>query len=142
MTDAIIAALGKLDTGNDDHWTADGQPKLEALGIDGLRRKDVTETAPHFTRANPKIDTPAIEEKKAEEKKAPTLEEQLEDAKEAVEKAEKVFMTARKALDDTLVIRDRLEAEIARGRGSEPSNKAVMDYLAFQKKLREEKAGG
>jgi len=60
MTEQIAAALLKLDVTNDDHWTADGQPKIEALrllaGSFGLKREDVTKTAPNFSRSNPSLD--------------------------------------------------------------------------------------
>ncbi len=49
----ILEALQTLDTENDEHWTNQGLPAVAALGIDDLKRKDITEAAPHFTRENP-----------------------------------------------------------------------------------------
>lgn len=57
MTEKIVAALAKLDVTNDQHWTTDGQPKIEALrllaGDFGLKREDVTKAAPNFSRSHP-----------------------------------------------------------------------------------------
>lgn len=51
----ITEALGKLDKSNDQHWTADGLPRLETVrficGNQSLTREDVTKAAPGFSRA-------------------------------------------------------------------------------------------
>lgn len=53
----IRAALLKLDTKNDDHWTEDGLPRVDALGLPkGITRGAVTAAAPLFTRANPSVE--------------------------------------------------------------------------------------
>jgi hypothetical protein len=56
----IRAALLKLDAKNDDHWTEDGLPRIDALGLPkGLAtRSAVTAAAPQFTRANPSVEMP------------------------------------------------------------------------------------
>lgn len=50
----IQQALTQLDPTNDDHWTADGLPRMDVVeGIVGdtkIKRKDVTDAAPKFTR--------------------------------------------------------------------------------------------
>lgn len=52
--DAILAALGRLDPANDEHWTAQGLPAIKAVeelaGGSGLTRAAVDEAAPGFTR--------------------------------------------------------------------------------------------
>jgi hypothetical protein len=51
----IRGALQKLDPTNDAHWTADGLPRmdaLEAVGLKGVTRGQVTAEAPTFTRFN------------------------------------------------------------------------------------------
>lgn len=59
-TDAIRAALAKLDATNDDHWTENGNPRLDALGFSSTpKRADVTAAAPLFTRSNPVLDAAA-----------------------------------------------------------------------------------
>lgn len=51
---AIVAALRELDPLNDDHWTADGAPRMDALeallGDKSVTRKEVVEAAPDFNR--------------------------------------------------------------------------------------------
>ena len=55
--DDIRTALGKLDVKNDDHWTSDGLPRIDALGLpSGITRAAVTTAAPQFTRTNPSLD--------------------------------------------------------------------------------------
>lgn len=53
----IIEALKELDVLNDDHWTADGAPRIDAvgnlLGDFKVARKDIIEAAPKFDRTHP-----------------------------------------------------------------------------------------
>lgn len=59
---AIITALGQLDVKNDDHWTSDGLPRLDVLAklmkVSNVKRGDVTEAAPNFTKDNPTLTAP------------------------------------------------------------------------------------
>lgn len=51
----IVEALRKLDEMNDDHWTADGAPAVEAVqSVLGrpASRKEITAAAPLFSRQN------------------------------------------------------------------------------------------
>ena len=54
MNQAITEALRKLDTSNDNHWTADGLPRLDTVKMlaanPGLNREAVEAAAPGFTR--------------------------------------------------------------------------------------------
>ena len=56
MTAEILKALSGLDANNANHWTADGQPRIETvrmLAADGsLTRDQVREAAPDFSRTN------------------------------------------------------------------------------------------
>lgn len=56
MTDKIKKALSELDVNNQNHWTADGQPRIETvrmLAQDGtLSRDDIIAVAPEFNRTN------------------------------------------------------------------------------------------
>lgn len=72
----VLEAVHALDPQNDEHWTADGQPRLDAvenmLGGD-VSRKQVTNAAPDFTRSvaqdlvdapkdgEPPVDEPPVE---------------------------------------------------------------------------------
>lgn len=58
----IKKALLTLDPANPAHWTADNLPRVEALGLDGLKRGEVTRLAPHFTREHPTFDLPDEDE--------------------------------------------------------------------------------
>lgn len=58
----LTESLLKLDVNNDDHWTTDGAPRLDALeAIHGsaVSRGDVTVAAPKFSRKNPTVDATA-----------------------------------------------------------------------------------
>jgi hypothetical protein len=49
----ILEALKSLEVQNDDHWTANGAPSLTEISKlvgENVKRKDVTEVAPMFTR--------------------------------------------------------------------------------------------
>lgn len=66
MKDKIIEGLRKLNVENDNHWTADGLPKIEALKFTvgpSITREDVNSVAPGFTRSNPVIEDVEHEEK-------------------------------------------------------------------------------
>lgn len=69
----IKAALAELDPLNDDQWTAEGAPRIEAISNilgQSVTRKEVTDAAPLFNRANPSLDEVAQGEKE-ETKKTP-----------------------------------------------------------------------
>lgn len=55
MFEKILTALKSLDHKNDDHWTADGQPRLDVLkaaaGDQSVTREAVVAAAPAFNRA-------------------------------------------------------------------------------------------
>lgn len=52
----IKEALAQLDPNNDSHWTTDGAPMVavmsELTGIKDLKRRDIIDEAPKFTRSN------------------------------------------------------------------------------------------
>lgn len=55
MTNKIVEALLKLDVKNDNHWTADGLPRLDTVKMlasdQSLTRDSVAAAAPGFSRA-------------------------------------------------------------------------------------------
>lgn len=79
MTNKIIEALKKLDPVNDNHWTADGLPRLDTVkmlaGDQTLTRDSVTSIVPEFSRSNTAVpdvapttgETPSSAPVKAEE---------------------------------------------------------------------------
>ena len=86
MKEKILEALQKLDPTNDNQWTQEGLPKLEALkfmmGGENVTREQVNEAAPGFTRANPVIgdgsngDTTGSDQTATGEQAAPVQQEQ------------------------------------------------------------------
>lgn len=55
MSQAIIDALSKLDPTNDNHWTQDGMPRLDAVqALSGVavKREQITILLPAFSRHN------------------------------------------------------------------------------------------
>ncbi len=105
--DKLGAALENLNPENDNHWTADGAPKLEALEIvmdEKVKRAEVTKLFPLFTRdvaienaAIAKAEAEAVLEKAA---KAPVVEEDIgEVLHDAVDNAEEALNEARDIVD-------------------------------------------
>lgn len=64
MSEKITNALSKLDSGNDNHWTSEGFPRLDTVRLlagDGAITRDlINATVPGFNRANTKaVQAPA-----------------------------------------------------------------------------------
>lgn len=59
MSQKIIDALQKLDPLNDNHWTADGQPRLDTVKFSAadqsITREMIVAVAPEFSRGNPTL---------------------------------------------------------------------------------------
>lgn len=117
MASQIVEALALLEVENDEHWTADGLPRVDVVtGLLGeeVSRKQITEAALEFSRENttlpgigegvtvtepdpPKepenVDTPGSEEPKVEEVESETPvepEEEIdEETAEALEEIDK-----------------------------------------------------
>lgn len=64
MEQKIRDALANLDVENDDHWTAEGMPRLDvvkdAVGT-AVSRADITAAAKGFTRKTPNLDVEKAE---------------------------------------------------------------------------------
>lgn len=97
-------ALETLNPENDNHWTTDGAPKLEALEMvmsEKVKRADVTKMFPLFTREVSQ-DNAAIA--KVEVVEAPVVETDVGDAlHDAVDLAEEALNLARKNLDSATI---------------------------------------
>lgn len=55
----IREALSQLDSMEDEHWTTDGAPKVEAVSElvgEKVSRQDIIDTAPHFSRENMELE--------------------------------------------------------------------------------------
>lgn len=91
----IKTALSQLDPMNDDHWTSDGSPRMDAvakiLGDESVKRKDVTDAAPDFTRdtaLKAAIDREAAEKAEADAKGEDPSQEQVSPAAAPAEQTE------------------------------------------------------
>lgn len=80
----IKEALTQLDPENNDHWTADGAPRVdvvaELVGNPGLKRADITNAAPDFHRSKAGQPTEPEETKEAAESEQPAEGEAQETA--------------------------------------------------------------
>lgn len=145
MKNKIIDALLKLDQSNEDHWTADGLPKVDALEIEGVTRAQISEAAPHFTKENPVIETPAEVQDKAEAKAVEEAELDIDGKiaaqQEVVERKAKVLETVRREYDKEILALDELILEKAGSRKGRQPQHDIMDYLEAQKRRREARAG-
>lgn len=87
-------ALAHLDPANDEHWTADGLPRMDVVaeisGNAGLKRKDVTNAAPELTRSTAPelVYEDAVEEDDDEPEQYPAEELETEDGEEEEETEE------------------------------------------------------
>lgn len=63
----IKKALLQLDVANNEHWTEQNLPRLDALKLDGLKRSDLAKIAPQFTRLHPTFELPIEVEEEADE---------------------------------------------------------------------------
>lgn len=140
MKQQIIEALGLLDPTNDDQWTADGLPKVEALKLEGIRRADITDAAPHYRRDNRVIE-PAVKKDeqpvKLAEPKPVSLDEQREVLLREVESAAKAAQAAKVVYDRLLVQLDEVERARAVRDGNRSEQQTIMDYLEAQRQRRE-----
>lgn len=93
MKQKIIEALGKLDVNNDNHWTNDGLPKLEALKFSvgsNVTRDQVNEVAPGYTREHPFfIETGNVEPAQVAETKQPEVADEAANNAQAIQGEEK-----------------------------------------------------
>lgn len=66
MKEKILEALSQLDPLNDDHWTSDGAPRMDAVehivGDRSITRKDIVNAAPDFNREKASAPPPDDEE--------------------------------------------------------------------------------
>lgn len=66
MTQKIVDALKKLDVNNDNHWTADGLPRLDTVKMlaadQTITRDQVAAAAPGFSRSTAPTWAPATEQ--------------------------------------------------------------------------------
>lgn len=147
MSDTIKQALLTLDPANDEHWTADGAPKLDALNLKDVKRQDVVKAAPHFTRTNPKFDTPAEQKAKEDAKIAEAAKlNELEAASLDVDRTGKVVADLERKrvenlreLQKAMAEHDLANRKLAAIQGARTSQSDIMDYLASIRRENEAK---
>lgn len=77
MKDKIRDALMMMDSMDDEQWTVDGAPKVDTVAdlgeIENLKRADIIDAAPKFSRQNfdvsepePEVEEPEVEESTGE----------------------------------------------------------------------------
>lgn len=123
-TREVIDALKVLDHEDDDHWTVDGAPRLDAVQLPGLTREMITHVAPQFARGNP--DLPDLDADRAAAEKAMLVaaEAQVmadEAKKKALQLATKIVTNDRQIQDSHSLtranqawIKSQMEADAAR----------------------------
>lgn len=72
----ILQSLKNLDIEDDDHWTQDGQPRLDAVG-ENVTRAEIHAVAPLFNRDNQDFSSPAKPSAAKQEPAGPPAEEKL-----------------------------------------------------------------
>jgi hypothetical protein len=121
---SIVETLKHLDPKNDEQWTAQGLPRVEAvaslLGVEDLTRKEITEAAPDFNREVAMevvtlaelVDDSEAEDEAAEEEEA-LLDELAGESLVSVSDSESVLGTENVESEKSQVLTtelDRLEA--------------------------------
>jgi len=143
----ILEALSKLDTNNDNHWTADGLPRIETVrmlsGDQSITREQITAEAPDFSRSLAVV--PGAEVANQE----PAVESATEvvDYSEAIEKAQAEvarLTEIRNEVDSALAkatknLDDLIDLQNAEG-PVETTDTAIQGYLASQRAVLEERA--
>lgn len=144
MKDKILAALKELDPTDDALWTSEGQPKVDALKLEGVTRAMITEVAPRFTRFNVELETPA--EKEDEAKEAARKEAELDiDGKLAalqdkIDAKGKELAAGRKEYDALLAQHDALIREKDNTNAGRTVQHDIQAYLKHQNEMRKARA--
>lgn len=162
MTQQIIDALAKLDVNNDNHWTADGLPRLDTIKAlaenPGITRDMVTLAMPGFNRYSPtKPAQPAVQQQVvaspvspswpsvAQETPAllpePVIEQVQTVVTEAVAQAEQLMVDVVQSTSEVIdQVLDSLENQIAKqiklvDQAREAKDKAIIEFEQQRRKL-------
>ena len=144
----ILEALGKLDPANENHWTADGLPRIETVrmlaGNQTITREQITAEAPDFSRSaavvpgaeQPTQETPAVEQ----QDKVVDYSEAIEKAQAEVARLTEIKNEVEAALGKaTKDLDDLIDLQNAEG-PVETTDTAIQGYLASQRAVFEERA--
>lgn len=144
MSKAILEALLRLDPTNDEHWTADGAPRLEAMKLEGVKRTDIIKAAPQFSRSNPKLVTQAEEklpaEKQGEADPLVLAQAKVDEANARAEKTGEALRQAQQEHGKAIAAQDLALREMAALEGARTTQHDLMDYIAAENVRRAERA--
>lgn len=137
MDEKIIEALDQMDTMDDDQWTGDGAPKVDvvatASGVEGLKRSDIINAAPKFSRSNPDtsaiLDDEAVKEANEDDEAGGEPEVEVEEAEvNDLGWRHPEILESQEAYDEIVAIKKQvLEEEKKRGDAlSEVSNRLML----------------
>jgi hypothetical protein len=128
----ILEALSQLDPQDNDHWTADGQPRTGAVG-EKVTRAEIQAVAPLFNRKNAEL--PQTEPDLTEQEVKQTLEEELLEvqartnaAREAIKAAIQAKADAEKAFQDAQDSLEKIRAD-EKAKDTRTDTEINMDYL-------------
>lgn len=146
----ILEALGQLDPANDEQWTGDGLPKVDAVAAlvenAELKRADITAAAPDFNREA------AIAAKAAGDDNPPEKVEEVVGTyhdrciAKSIELNEELNLVGREleALNEKRRDLERrihyVSSEADRTRPRDAGQQNITDYLARQKQITRQKA--
>lgn len=134
MTERILNALLQLDVNNDEHWTSDGLPRMDAVeaivGDKGITRQQVTAAKPGFSRALAAAGAQAPQTQGGEGNEDPDLKSAPAPAQAAGEPA-----TANDTADETQQqeMDDESDADVSEARQALQQAKAELQELAKAK---------
>lgn len=140
MQNEILEVLKTLDPAKEEHWTDDGLPSLEFLSKKmnvPVKRVDVTNAAPHFTKENPQLDV--VSGKK--EEKLDVLAKEVSSAEMELEKARKQLEKAQRAVSEAQAKHDSALEKQKTNSGVDSNIEEIQKYLKKQADLREEAHG-
>lgn len=157
----VTEALAKLDVNNDNHWTADGLPRIDTVrmiaGNQALTREMITAEMPEFSRQTaslgasvaapvvPVVPVAPVEQPKEEEEVAevsPPVEEPVRDfedelvvAQQELHDAIAARNEAQRLVDEKQNAMDEVISAQHAYADQTPIEVAVQGYLASQKEL-------
>jgi len=154
MTDneqQIKEALSLLDPTDNDHWTADGLPKIDVVSslaeIKGLKRSDITKAAPTFTRENPSFEVHATTEGDTsgltdEDEIIDGLDESetaLAEAEAILAKANARAVEAQEKVMAAQKVRDAIMEERSKNIHPHQNQLDIMEFLQSQQRIRQDR---
>lgn len=132
MKEKIIESVAKLDVANDNHWTADGLPRLDTLRIllmtPSLSREDVESAIPNFKRGDVVAQNSAQANETPASSNPPTATEETAPASVHAQETAEELPVLNQALTETVVDLEGLQKELEDARANmEEASKVLAD---------------